>query len=129
MSVDIYDPDRRPDGRTAKPVPIGQLVGTTTAELLARAKPTAAATVAWHQAVTSRESAHTMAVHLAEPDDPNNRKHVRVITVYVDSNAILQDFRTNANLYLMKLERVGLRVDEIAFRLSRKAGASRETST
>lgn len=108
--------------------PLSGLLGSLSGALIARARATGSAYALWAQATGAREHNHTMGVYLAEPDDENNRAHKRTLTVYVDSSAILQDFRTNANLYLMKLERVGLKLDAIEFRLSRKIRQAQDSS-
>ena len=123
MSYEVWTSDPRSAQQ------LSELLGSMNGEMLRKAKATGSAYASWVAATGSRERTHTMGVYLAEPDDPSNRRHKRTLTVYVDSSAILQDFTTNANLYLMKLERAGLALDAVEFRLSRKQRPTRETSS
>ena len=128
MSYEVFDPNApRRDGRAAQPKKLSDLLGQTSNGLITRAGSSVASLAAWHAAVGARERDHTRAVYLAEPDDPKNRSGVRTLVVYVDSNSVLQDFRTNAELYQLKLAHYGLTVDRLDFRLSNKPPVSRET--
>lgn len=86
-----------------------------------RASQLKRAAQAWHEANGDRERAHTQAVFLAPP-----RAHACAprLVVYVDSNVLLADFKTNAELYLARLANWGLELSHIDFRLSRAAGRS-----
>lgn len=129
MSYEIFDPNApRKDGRDARARTLGDLLGQASNSLMTRAGSSVAALAAWHDATGAREHAHTRAVYLAEADDPQNRSGLRTLVVYVDTSSVLQDFRTNAELYQMKLGHVGLPVQKLEFRLSRKSSTvSRET--
>lgn len=108
---------------------LGDLLGSLSGDLMRRAQATGSAYAVWASATGARERAHTMGVYLAEPDDATSPLAKRTLTVYVDSNAIMQDFRTNAELYLMKLSRAGLQLDGIEFRLSKKARPAQEATS
>lgn len=99
-----------------------QVLGTS---VFSRANQLKRATQAWNEANGDRERAHTKAVFLAPP-----RAHgcTPRLVVYVDSNVLLADFKTNTELYLARLANWGFEVSHIDFRLSRAAGrASAET--
>lgn len=77
---------------------------------------------AWREANGDRERAHTCGVFLAPA---RVRGAAPRLVVYLDSNVLLTDFRTNAELYLGRLAAWGLQVSGIDFRLSRDAGKRR----
>lgn len=115
MSYEIYIPE--PEHH---PQELGDLLGSLSGEIMKRGRSMGAAYAVWVTATGAKERSHTMGVYLAEPNDPANHTHKRTLTVYVDSNAIMQDLRTNAELYLLKLARAGMALDGIEFRLSKK---------
>ena len=91
------------------------------ANVFSRASQLKRAIQAWNEANGDRERAHTKAVFLAPP-----RTHgcAPRLIVYVDSNVLLVDFKTNTELYLARLANWGFEVSQIDFRLSRVAGKS-----
>ncbi len=125
MSVDLYDPQRGDEGYEDRLEPLSKLMGAVTGTLVSQASPSMRALAAWRAACGKRERDHTVAVYLAEPDDPRNARRIRYLTVYVDSSALLQDFSTNSELYVIKLARQGLEVADVQFRLSRRASQDR----
>jgi len=121
MSVDLYDPQRGDEGYEGRLEPLSELMDKLTGAIAGRANPSLRALAAWRAATGKRERDHTVGVYLAEPDDPRNGRKIRYLTVYVDSSALLQDFSTNSELYVIKLARQGLEVADVQFRLSRRA--------
>lgn len=77
------------------------------------------AALAWNECNGDRERAHTRGVVLVDPKKGSSSPRM---IVYVDSNVLLADFRTNAELYLGRLAMWGLQVSALEFRLSRDAG-------
>ncbi|MEE1045197.1 MAG: hypothetical protein U0L51_06880 [Olegusella sp.] len=77
------------------------------------------AALAWNECNGDRERAHTRGVVLV--DSKKGIGDPRMI-VYVDSNVLLADFRTNVELYLGRLAMWGMQVSSLEFRLSRDAG-------
>ncbi|MCH4053031.1 MAG: DUF721 domain-containing protein [Atopobiaceae bacterium] len=75
-----------------------------------------AATATWLRVNGDVERRHTVATFLAAED---GRK---VLVVYIDSSAMMQDFSTNKLIYLDRLAHGGLPLDDIRFRLSRYGG-------
>jgi len=121
MSVDLYDPQRGDEGYEGRLEPLSELMDKLTGAIAGRANPSLRALAVWRAATGKRERDHTVGVYLAEPDDPRNGRKIRYLTVYVDSSALLQDFSTNSELYVIKLARQGLEVADVQFRLSRRA--------
>ena len=70
-----------------------------------------------------RERTHTVGVYLSEPKGKQNLHH---LIVYVDSNACVVDFNASRELYLARLEGVGLKLGGVDFKLSRYAAEHRE---
>lgn len=77
------------------------------------------AALAWNECNGDRERAHTRGVVLVDPKKGSSSPRM---IVYVDSNVLLADFRTNVELYLGRLAIWGLQVSSLEFRLSRDAG-------
>ena len=73
--------------------------------------------LAWNRVNGDVERAHTSGVYVGEPRrggrDPE-------LTVYVDSPSFMTDFSANHEVYLARLESVGLRFSRIEFRLSKR---------
>lgn len=74
------------------------------------------ATKCWYEANGKKEERHTCGVWLKEP---TGGETLPTLVVYIDSNVIMQDFVTNHEIYKLRLERVGLHVKEVQFRLSK----------
>lgn len=74
------------------------------------------ATKAWYQANGKKEETHTCGVWLMEA---NKAGELPTLVVYIDTNVMMQDFTTNKDIYKMRLERMGLKVADIQFRLSK----------
>ena len=72
----------------------------------------------WYKMNGERERIHTVAVFLKESKDGTLPPHMYV---YVDSNVCVVDFNASRELYLARLEAMGLKLDGIDFRLSRYA--------
>ena len=118
MSYEEIDLSKRPDGRMLGLEPMGVVIDRFHDRLAAHGGGTAEAMRRWIGCTGPREKAHTIAVYVVEPPAPGRP---RVLKVYVDSNAAVSDFRTNAEVYQVKLAAAGLEVDQVEFRLSRKA--------
>lgn len=69
---------------------------------------------AWYGVCLERERNHTCGVFLKEEDDK-----LPLLVVYLDTNVIMQDFSTNKEIYLLRLESIGFPVSDIHFRLSK----------
>lgn len=95
-------------------------------DLHKRLRGSSRAEVAWYEANGDLERAHTCGVSLVPAKKAGGPPRM---IVYVDSNVMLSDFRTNAELYLGRLAMRGLQVSSLEFRLSRKAGQSRPAPT
>lgn len=81
-----------------------------------RIRKTYQALRAWRACNGDKERAHTTGVYLAPSKSGVPEPH---LVVYVDSNVLLSDFRTNADIYLGRLANGGFAVSGIEFRLSR----------
>ena len=77
----------------------------------------------WLMANGERERIHTVGVYLSEP---KGRQKLPRLTVYVDSNICVVDFNASRELYLARLEGVGLKLAGVDFKLSRYAAQHRE---
>lgn len=88
-------------------------------DVYVRARQLKRAAQAWHEANGDQERSHTKAVFLAPPRGSATTPR---LVVYVDSNVLLADFRTNADLYLGRLSNWGFSISGIDFRLSRNVG-------
>lgn len=88
-------------------------------DVYVRARQLKRAAQAWHEANGDQERSHTKAVFLAPPRGSATTPR---LVVYVDSNVLLADFRTNADLYLGRLANWGFSISGIDFRLSRRMG-------
>ena len=70
----------------------------------------------WHRANGDFERRHTCGVFLkdlsAQGEDP-------LLIVYIDSNAVMQDFTTNREIYRLRLANQGFNVSDVQFRLSK----------
>lgn len=98
---------------------VGSLMGQVVERL---ATPSASdsqneAWLAWNRVNGDVERTHTSGVYVGEP-----RRGARdpELTVYVDSSSFMTDFSANHEVYLARLESVGLRFSRIEFRLSKR---------
>lgn len=71
---------------------------------------------AWYSANGAFEHRHTCGVFLKQDD---NQQKPPVLYVYLDNNAIMQDFTTNKDIYLIRLHHAGFELSDIQFRLSK----------
>lgn len=78
---------------------------------------TSAASRAWWLANGDFEHRHTCGVFLKDLSDLDRAP---ALYVYLDTSSILQDFTTNREVYLARLENVGFEVSDVQFRLSRR---------
>ena len=119
---------RREQGPTAVSDALAAAVGGLGEE--GRRGAGASAWIAWNRVNGDIERAHSTGVYVGEPRrgavDPE-------LTVYVDSHSFITDFSANREVYLARLETVGLRFSNISFRLSktgtRKNSQVRKVST
>lgn len=71
---------------------------------------------AWWQANGDFEHRHTCGVFLKDLSELDRAPE---LYVYIDSSAVLQDFATNREIYLTRLENAGFVVSDVRFRLSK----------
>lgn len=71
---------------------------------------------AWFSANGKFEQKHTCGVFLKQLDD---LRKAPVLYVYLDNNAIMQDFTTNKDIYLIRLHHAGFELSDIQFKLSK----------
>jgi hypothetical protein len=113
---DVDVPYERQDG-AAVPSSLEELLPSAAGHALSsRLGAARLANRAWREANGDRERAHTTGVALVAPR--GNATDPRMV-VYVDSNVLLSDFRTNTDLYLARLARWGIALSGLEFRLSR----------
>lgn len=122
MSVETFDPTKRPDGRELGPESMETVLSRFENGLSDRSRPVAGAMRAWLAVSGKRGRVHTRGVYVVEPTAPGRP---RVLKVYVDSNPVVSDMRANSEVYAVKLAHAGLEVDAVEFRLSRKVGMER----
>lgn len=102
---------------------IGQLMEGVLGDRLTGANESQRLLALWLMANGERERAHTVGVYLNEAK--GKQKLPRLI-VYVDSNICVVDFNASRELYLARLEGVGLKLAGVDFKLSRYAAQHRE---
>ena len=85
-----------------------------------RARSTWSVGRAWYAVNGDIERAHTTGVFVREPA---GRQSLPTLVVYVDSRSRATDFNANREVYQARLERVGLRFEEIAFLPSNRPAA------
>lgn len=71
---------------------------------------------AWWQVNGDFEHRHTCGVFLKDLSELDRAPE---LYVYIDSSAVLQDFATNREIYLTRLENAGFVVSDVRFRLSK----------
>lgn len=87
----------------------------------------------WNKIAGDIGRKHTLGLYLEEPkSNPSSQKRLPTLHVYLDSQALIQDFSTDSALYQAKMAHEGLPVQVIKFHLSKKIGkmkriAPRET--
>ena len=81
--------------------------------------------LAWNRVNGDVERTHTSGVYVGEP-----RRGARdpELTVYVDSSSFMTDFSANHEVYLARLESVGLRFSRIEFRLSKRSAQKKDAA-
>lgn len=72
---------------------------------------------AWYSANGDFEHRHTCGLYLNTKVGQNKPP---ALIVYLDTNAIMQDFTTNKDIYLIRLQNIGFEVSDIQFRLSKE---------
>ncbi|HIU23593.1 hypothetical protein [Olsenella sp. Marseille-QA0557] len=103
-----------------QPVSIASVLGSyLDNELAQNINVTQNASRAWWRANGDFEHRHTCGVYLKDLSDLDRAPE---LYVYIDSNAVLQDFTTNREIYLARLENIGFIVSDVQFRLSKYAG-------
>ena len=70
----------------------------------------------WHRANGDFERRHTCGVFLK---DLSARGEDPILIVYIDSNAVMQDFTTNREIYRLRLANQGFSVSDVQFKLSK----------
>lgn len=100
-----------------EPVSIASVLGSYLDNDLANnLNVTQNASRAWWRANGDFEHRHTCGVYLKDMSDLDRAPE---LYVYIDSNAVLQDFTTNREIYLARLENIGFEVSDVQFRLSK----------
>ena len=70
----------------------------------------------WYKVNGNFERKHTTGLYLK---DPIGKEQYPTLIVYIDKNVVLQDFRTNKNIYLIRLKSQNLVLRDIEFKLSK----------
>lgn len=100
-----------------QPVSIASVLGSyLDNEFAQNLNVTQSASRAWWRANGDFEHRHTCGVYLKDMSDLDRAPE---LYVYIDSNAVLQDFTTNREIYLARLENIGFVVSDVQFRLSK----------
>ncbi len=77
----------------------------------------------WNKIAGDIGRKHTLGLYLEEPKkNPPSQKRLPTLHVYLDSQALIQDFSTDSALYQSKMAHEGLPVQAIKFHLSKKVG-------
>lgn len=72
---------------------------------------------AWNAVNGDIERAHTTGVFVREP---HGHEQLPTLIVYVDSRSRVTDFTANREVYRARLENVGLRFQDVTFRVSKR---------
>ena len=80
-------------------------------------------TMLWHATNGDFERKHTCGLFLR---DPQGKEKYPTLVVYIDSNVLLQDFRTNKHIYLSRLASQDLLLHDIQFLLSKEDRRGRQ---
>lgn len=102
---------------------IAQLIKGVLGEKLSGISESQRLLALWLMVNGERERTHTVGVYLNEAK--GWQTPARLI-VYVDSNACVVDFNASRELYLARLEGVGLKLAGVDFKLSRYAAEHKE---
>ena len=122
MSDEIREAQARAE-RAAAPV-ADVLSGCIGAGASAHLSESARALLAWRQVNGDVERTHTTGVYVGAS---RRLGELPELTVYVDSNAYVTDFSANREVYLARMETMGLRFSRVTFRRSKYPTVSRET--
>ena len=77
----------------------------------------------WYKVNGNFERKHTTGLYLKEPV---GKEQYPTLIVYIDKNIVMQDFRTNKQIYLIRLKAEGLILRDIEFLLSKPGHKSRK---
>lgn len=70
----------------------------------------------WYKVNGNFERKHTCGLFLKEP---SGKEQYPTLIVYIDKNVVMQDFRTNKGIYLIRLKAQGLILRDIQFVLTK----------
>ena len=102
---------------------IGELIEGVFGEKLGAVNQAQRLLALWLMANGERERSHTVGVFLNEA---KSKQGLPRLIVYVDSNSCVVDFNASRELYVARLEGVGLKVAGVDFKLSRYTSEHRE---
>lgn len=96
---------------------IGEILQSSfdSSEFLSNVNLSTRAGYIWNQVNGVKERKHTKGVFV----NTNTKNPAPILIVYIDSNALMQDFCSYKEVYLVRLAQGGLNVSDIQFKLSR----------